>query len=86
MLFLQNTSLPEDPVDHETDPYYVGSSSDIRVNDDEVDGEDIEENNNDDDSDHDHDVDDHDIHDDDDDQFVVVASDIDHIDSIMDHC
>ena len=50
MFFLQNTGLPEDPVDLEIDLDCVGSSSDIRDNDDKVDGEDTKAN---DDDDHD---------------------------------
>jgi hypothetical protein len=78
---MQNTSLLEDPVDpHEIDPNYNGSDTNIGCDDDEVDAEDIEANDVDDHIDDDHD------NDHDNELVVVVASDIDHIDSIMDHC
>ena len=38
--FLQNTGLPEDPVDpHEIDPYYNGSDTDMGDGDDQADKE-----------------------------------------------
>jgi hypothetical protein len=58
---LQNTGLPEDPVDsHEIDPYYNVSDTYMGDDDDEADVEDTEV---DDDDDH---IDDHDDNDDDD--------------------
>lgn len=59
-VFLQNTSLPKDPVDQEIDLDFVGFGSNIGDNDDDVDEEDTEVDNDVDDID-----DDHDIHDDD---------------------
>ena len=68
MFFLQNMILPEDPFDHGIDPDYSVSGSNIRDNDDEVYGEDIEAHEDDDDNDDYHDADNHDRHDDDADQ------------------
>lgn len=58
--------LPEDLVDPEIDPNYVGFGLEIPYKGDEVDGQDTKADHNDDEGDDDHDVDDHDKHDDDD--------------------
>lgn len=55
-VFLQNTGLLKDPVDHEIDLDFVGSGSKIWDNDDDVDKEDIKVDNDVDDIDNDHDI------------------------------
>jgi len=56
---LQNTCIPEDPVDpHEIDPYYNGFDTDMRDDDDDADEKDTMNNNDDDHNDDDQDNDD----------------------------